>query len=1544
LDDDGTWEPLALPFVIHGELGNTNIPAAPTNFTATPVGTQLKCNLSWTNPTTTYAGDPLTSITSVVIERNGTPIHTITSGITIGGTMSWQDATVPSAGSYTYSVYVVNSEGNGVKANAGPVIIGNVCNVAVNITSVTWGDGFSWKLTDDATGAMLIGGGLQATGSNVSTGTFTALTTGNTTFEIWHHNYSDNGVSLNITVDGEPIYQLTKTNISSGFYESAEVECSSPAVYNVYFNGELVGEGIIGNSYTHSGFDNTVENTWCVKVVCEDGNVSLPVCITKDPCIPCFPINNLTASYTDDCCAMLVWEAPAEKRKSVVAPIVPVVEDNTVTKGDKPQANTLAETLMANGVVLSGTLDDTPYVAPSKSSKNVIFDNGPMVTHPGAGPGGTDYSSLKPGQNILGTGMDYSSNYKLADDFTLDGTTTITEIDFYGIQQGSNTGSIFTAVYVEIYDGKPNAGGTVIWGDMVTNRLKSSSFSGIYRTNGPSSPSMVIPIMTVTANIGDLVLPAGTYWVAVSTSGAPLSIPYTYGNPVTVWDGNPVNPNGLKYQSGWANWLDDDGTWEPLALPFVIYGTGGGSYTYNIYRDGELIVENHPDLFYLDCGDFDTFAGHTWTITQVCQQAEFGESDPISVSLAACECYPPQNLIASYLPECEGVVLNWEAPDGSGKSAINPVTPIEGGTFTSRGGSSTDPSRNLAAGPNGTTIFTDPVTPFVPKGLGKGILYDNGPMVTHPGAGPGGTDYSSLKPGQNILGTGMDYNSNYKLADDFTLDAPSVINEIDFYGIQQGSNTGSVFTAVYVEIYDGKPNAGGTVIWGNMTTNRLKSSSFSGIYRTNGPSSPSMVIPIMTVTADIGGLVLPAGTYWVAVSTLGAPLSIPYTYGNPVTVWNGNPVNPNGLKYQSGWANWLDDDGTWEPLALPFVIHGELGNTNIPAAPTNFTATPVGKQLKCNLSWTNPTTTYAGAPLTNITSVVIERNGTKIHEITSGITVGGTMSWQDATIPTAGNYTYSVYAVNGEGNGVKANAGPVLIGDVCVVEVHISDVEYGDDFSWKIIDDETGATLIGAGGQVNGGDVIPGTFTALISGNATFTLWQHGTYYDNGISLTIKVNGVQVYALTIYNIPAGYNVSESMECETGGGTVYNIYYDGKLIEANWDDLTYIHYANDGMNPFFYHCWEVRAVCTGDGKAESEPITACLLACKDTTEYLVFGVVAAADGNFITGATLKLDNMHLEYNTQSVELGRFEFEGVYKTIYTLTVSKPGYQVHTQTVEVKGHTNLGTIILYDIPYPPTNVVAEIIDENSSFVHWQLPATLPVSVGGIVGYKVWRFLEADQEDQFKWHILTNNPVDAMEHTDFGWAGVAPGTYMYAVRTCYHGNVESEPAFSNTIEKAAPTYTVTFVVKDCELNGVLTDATIVFNGVTLDGYIAENVPAGNYPYTVSLENYETETGEVTVINQNVVVHVCLKLGIAEIPVGDFNLYPNPAQQYITVEREFATFATIELYNAVGAYINKYETTEAKFEINVATLSAGTYFIKVTEGDKVGTKTFVKR
>lgn len=68
----------------------------------------LESYLTWTNPSTTMSGNPIT-LSSVVILRDDEPVHTIENP-TAGETMTWTDET-PHAGEFSYSIYAVNETG-----------------------------------------------------------------------------------------------------------------------------------------------------------------------------------------------------------------------------------------------------------------------------------------------------------------------------------------------------------------------------------------------------------------------------------------------------------------------------------------------------------------------------------------------------------------------------------------------------------------------------------------------------------------------------------------------------------------------------------------------------------------------------------------------------------------------------------------------------------------------------------------------------------------------------------------------------------------------------------------------------------------------------------------------------------------------------------------------------------------------------------------------------------------------------------------------------------------------------------------------------------------------------------------------------------------------------------------------------------------------------------------------------------------------------------------------------------------------------------------
>jgi hypothetical protein len=230
------------------------------------------------------------------------------------------------------------------------------------------------------------------------------------------------------------------------------------------------------------------------------------------------------------------------------------------------------------------------------------------------------------------------------------------------------------------------------------------------------------------------------------------------------------------------------------------------------------------------------------------------------------------------------------------------------------------------------------------------VLYDNGPMVTHPGGGGGGADASALQDvslGMGTYGFGAQLSAGNRVADDFTVtDAAGwAIDTITFFAYQTGSGTTSTITSLNLRIWDGPPNAGGTVIWGDTTTNLLTSTTWANVYRVLEGTLTATDRPIMACVATVNHT-LPAGTYWLDWQ-FGGSASFSGPWQPPVTIL-GQTTTGNALQYTTtGWAALVDVG----PQGLPFIIDGVLaicGNpSDVPwlsASPTAGTIAPSGTQ------------------------------------------------------------------------------------------------------------------------------------------------------------------------------------------------------------------------------------------------------------------------------------------------------------------------------------------------------------------------------------------------------------------------------------------------------------------------------------------------------------------------------------------------------------------------------------------------------------------------
>jgi hypothetical protein len=211
------------------------------------------------------------------------------------------------------------------------------------------------------------------------------------------------------------------------------------------------------------------------------------------------------------------------------------------------------------------------------ASAQVLFNQSQLVTNPGAGAGGRDVSRLQEnlGLGVIGFGSNRNAPppagpVSLADDFSIGGETwNVTGFRFFAYQTNSPITSTINFVSWRLWNGTPGAGGAVVAGNLATNSLSSTTFSGIYRTLNTDLLNTQRPIMSVDA-FAALTLGPGSYWLEWSLGGTLASGPFV--PPVTVV-GQTVTGNGLQFINGaWTAAVDGANA---QGLPFQVLGTRG---------------------------------------------------------------------------------------------------------------------------------------------------------------------------------------------------------------------------------------------------------------------------------------------------------------------------------------------------------------------------------------------------------------------------------------------------------------------------------------------------------------------------------------------------------------------------------------------------------------------------------------------------------------------------------------------------------------------------------------------------------------------------------------------------------------------------------------------------------------------------------------------------------------------------------------------------------------------------------------------------------
>jgi hypothetical protein len=135
---------------------------------------------------------------------------------------------------------------------------------------------------------------------------------------------------------------------------------------------------------------------------------------------------------------------------------------------------------------------------------------------------------------------------------------------------------------------------------------------------------------------------------------------------------------------------------------------------------------------------------------------------------------------------------------------------------------------------------------------------------------------------------------------------------------------------------------------------------------------------------------------------------------------------------------------------------------------------------------------------------------------------------------------------------------------------------------------------------------------------------------------------------------------------------------------------------------------------------------------------------------------------------------------------------------------------------------------------------------------GYKVYRLLAADQQNEANWTDLTNNVYGQTTYADNAWGPLPSGVYKFAVKAVYTNNVMSPAAFSAELHKGMMgtlTGTVTEFGTELPVEGATVTAG-EYSGITnAQGVYSFAAYAGTYSVTASKTGYQAATQDNIVV-----------------------------------------------------------------------------------------------
>ncbi|MBS4033601.1 MAG: T9SS type A sorting domain-containing protein [Ignavibacterium sp.] len=446
---------------------------------------------------------------------------------------------------------------------------------------------------------------------------------------------------------------------------------------------------------------------------------------------------------------------------------------------------------------------------------------------------------------------------------------------------------------------------------------------------------------------------------------------------------------------------------------------------------------------------------------------------------------------------------------------------------------------------------------------GEDILFDNGPLVNLPGGGAGGADASVLQSTSLLMttiGFGHQQNLFNYMVDDFEATASWSVDSIKFYAYQTGSTTTSTITGIYLQIWNGPPNAGGTVVWGDTVTNRLAATRWSGIYRVTETTLTATNRPIFEVVANVAGLNLSAGTYWLEWGMTGSLASGPWA--PPITIAGQNTTG-NGLQRLSGVYNPANDGGSLTQQGLPFIVHGTSGAPTGPGPATNPSPANGATNVPITASqatWTNPAGAtsnefYFGTAPGSLTLLQSGSLATSFNIPPGTLQYASTYYWRVNEIDGSGTTIGPIWSFTTEQN-------PLLVQDT--LDVYPQNLDY-----WTGTSNTTAKTDVSEvrtlrpelGWMVFDVSAIPASATILSSSFNAYVNANNWPWWS--VTPMGAVNPITADAATIY---------AQADANTATGVAYVFSNEGGTLPLGWINRPMGNTANPDLQAALSQGW------------------------------------------------------------------------------------------------------------------------------------------------------------------------------------------------------------------------------------------------------------------------------------------------------------------------------------------------------------------------------------